>query len=550
MARERSAAAHPAVQREHRAGERATLAARIEHGREGAGGWRPLAVGPGEAHVGEPVPAGGRVLATIVHLSDIHICDAESPARLEYLDRHADAGEPYADIFEEIGTYRPQEILTAHVALAMVQTVNALTTGPVAGRPIDTVLVTGDVVDNAQANELGTYAAVLGGGMVSPASGGAASSWVGSATAGFWSERFWHPEGAPAGHGQDRLVEHFGYPQLGGLSESARQGLTSPGLSLPWLTVHGNHDALLQGTVAATSATRSLAVGARRVIDLAPTQTPYAALEATPAVGPARYVDEPGSPTVEIAPDDRRRLIEPGELASVLAALPGDHGFSAGQPVNYWARDVGGVRVLAIDTVNPHGGWEGSLDTAQLEWLRGQIAAADRPVVITSHHPSWTLRNPYAPDGAPRRVLAEELMHVLLAAPQVVLWIAGHVHGNTVRLHPSRYGGLLEVTTASLIDWPQQGRLIEIVEDPDGGVVVAMTLVDHSGWWPGIPASSTDLDALLGDALALAGLSRELAGNDYRARAHPIGLAWMAGQPAARNAVWRVPRTGLGRAVT
>ena len=543
MAPDSREAVRPAAQPGPLAGERGTLARRIEHGPERSGGWRPLTVGPGEPHDGEPIPAGCRPLATIVHLSDVHICDAESPARLEYLDRHADAGEPYAEIFEEIGTYRPQEILTAHVALAMVQTVNALTTGPVSGRSIDTVLVTGDVIDNAQANELGIYARIFGGGQVHPASGGASSSWVGAPTAGFWSERFWHPEGAPAGHGPDRLLEQFGYPEIGGLSEAARSDVVSPGLSLPWLTVHGNHDALLQGTVAATAATRALAVGACRVIDLSSTQTPYVALEATPAVGPARYVDEPNSPTVAIPADDRRRLVEPGELAAVLAALPGDHGFSAGQPVNYWARDVGEIRVLAIDTVNPYGGWEGSLDRPQLEWLREQLAAADRPVVITSHHPSWTLRNPYAPPGEPSRVLAEELMQVLLGDEHVVLWIAGHVHGNSVRRHASPHGGLLEVTTASLIDWPQQGRLIEVLQDPAGGVIVAMTLVDHNGWWPGIPASGADLDALLGDPTALAGLSRELAGNDYRARVHPAGLAWMAGRASARNAIWRVPRT-------
>ena len=108
-------------------------------GPEGPGGWRDLVTAEGDSVAGDP--AGElkalKPLATIAHLSDIHICDAESPVRLEYLDHLADPGMPYADIFEEIGTYRPNEILTAHVATAMVQRLNDLTVGPLAGQPID-----------------------------------------------------------------------------------------------------------------------------------------------------------------------------------------------------------------------------------------------------------------------------------------------------------------------------------------------------------------------------------------------------------------------------
>lgn len=512
----------------------------IVHGPERDSGWRPLVHGPEEVRSGDELPADCRPLATLVHLSDVHICDAESPVRLEYLDHLADPGEPYADIYEEIGTYRPQEILTAQVALAMVQSVNELTVGPVAGAPIDTVLVTGDVIDNAQVNELGTYAAVLGGGEVHPRSGGAESSWVGAPTAGFWSDRFWHPEGPHAGRGEDRLITAYGYPHVHGLSEAARQSFSSPGLRLPWLTVHGNHDALLQGTVAPTDRTRAQAVGERRVVGLAPQQTPYSALEATPGIGPARYVDEDSSPTVSVAADDRRRLLDQGDLAAAMRELSGDHGFTDGSPRGYWARDIGEIRLIAMDTVNPHGGWQGSIDEEQLDWLRAQIAGTSRYVVVTSHHPSWTLINAFAPEGSSRRVLAEELIRVLLAEPRVVAWVAGHVHGNTVRIHPSRHGGMLEVTTASLIDWPQQGRLIELLEHPEGGVVVAMTLVEHAGWWS---EHEPDLSSMLADPISLAGLSRVLAGNDFRARRHPVGLQWMAGRPEARNATWRLPRS-------
>lgn len=536
----------------------------VRHGAERSGGWRELAIGPAEAPAAEPgldELGGGNLsgltpLATIAHLSDLHICDAESPVRLEYLDHLADPGMPYADIFEEIGTYRPQEILTAQVATAMVHRLNEFTVGPLVGRPIDTVLVTGDVVDNAQANELNTYLSILDGGEVTPRSGDPSrSSWVGAATAGFYSDRFWHPDGPDAGQPLDRQLDSFGYPLIPGLAEAARRGFTSPGLKHRWLTVHGNHDALLQGTVAGSECTRRQAIGDRRVIDLAPDQTAYAALEATPAVGPARYVDTNESPRVTIAADPSRRLLVAGDLPAAHAALGEDHGWLAGDEAGYWVRDLGGIRLIALDTVNPHGGWEGSLDRTQFEWLRTQLAETDRPTVITSHHPSWTLRNPWTRDNEPR-VLAEELIRLLLAQPRVLLWIAGHVHANTARLHPSPAGGLLELTTASLIDWPQQGRMLELLDDGSGGMVVASTVIDHPGWWAPELARPEDSAAAqaktaqaiteeLADPMALAGLSRLLAANDYRARRHPVGLEFMAGAAQARNTVWHIRRSGL-----
>jgi hypothetical protein len=311
------------------------------------------------------------------------------------------------------------------------------------------------------------------------------------------------------------------------LISAARQPVTSPGVSAPLLTVHGNHDALLQGSVQPTAALRELAIGGRRITDLPPGQTPLVLRTPTPGTGPARYLHDATSPAVHVAPDARRAIVQ----------RPGPH---------YWARDVGQVRVVALDTVNHHGGWQGSLDEAQLAWLDDELAGcAGRYVVVTSHHPSWTLTNDYAPAGSPRRRLAEDLLAVLLRHRNVVVWIAGHVHAHTHRWHGAadRPGGFWEVTTASLIDWPQQQRVLEIAREPHGTLAITSTVVDHD-------ADPTWDQEDLNDPARLASLSRVLAHNDLRRHLDGTRATVLSGRTTDRNAVWRMPDPYARRTAT
>jgi hypothetical protein len=153
---------------------------------------------------------------------------------------------------------------------------------------------------------------------------------------------------------------------------------------------------------------------------------------------------------------------------------PVGHGYTrrnADEGTAHYGFDHGIVRCLMLDTVNPHGGWQGSIDAALLGWLAGELTAcAARPVLLLRHHPLETLVNDRRPPGAGRRVLAAELRDLLLAHPCVVAWMNGHTHVHAVTAirddgHP---GGFWQVTTASHIDWPQQARIIELLET-DGG---------------------------------------------------------------------------------
>jgi len=487
----------------------------IRAGSPSGTGWRPLvaAAGVGDAPPGvADAAARGPAIAAIAHLSDFHICDAESPARLVHLHRHGLPGSPYRRALGgDVGAYRPQEILTAQVAVAMVATINQLGAGPLTGRALDAAVLTGDLTDNAQSNEADWFRRIIDGGALTAASGDpdpAGSEWVGSPAAPH-DPTFWHPHPSAAG---DLWRERWGFPVVDGLLMAARRAIVSPGLAIPVLPVPGNHDLLLEGTAVPDAAARALAEGALRPTDLPPGHTPLALLGITSQVGPSRYLVD-GSPTVPVTADVRRRIVGPDEFREYHAeTAAAERRF--GPRHSYTAPITTGpdaVRLIVLDTVNEHGGWQGSIGADQLSWLRATIAAAPEPyLVVATHHPSWTLINGYTPPGDPSaapRVLADELLGVLLGEPRVVAWLAGHVHHHSVTQHRGDGDRVLpEITSAALLDWPQQSRTLEIVRPGDGTLRLVSTAIDH------VAPLAYDGSAL-DDPLHLAALSRQLSRN-------------------------------------
>jgi hypothetical protein len=170
-------------------------------------------------------------------------------------------------------------------------------------------------------------------------------------------------------------------------------------------------------------------------------------------------------------------------------------------------------------------------------------------VVLFSHHPLETLVNDRRAPGADRRILAAEVRDVLLACPNVVAWVNGHTHEHKITAITDGSGrGFWQVTTASHIDWPQQGRLIELLAT-DRGLAIACTVIDsaapvsYNGAGGGYLGASGYGDGGSGDGLSggggdgrggsghggdafgdggsparLAALSRELSANDWQVR--------------------------------
>ena len=251
-----------------------------------------LVVGAGEPLV-DRVELGGvarvsEVLASFAHVTDAHVLDASSPARVTFLDR---LGSPFES------TFRPQETLTTQVFAGALAAVRALAP--------DLVIQGGDLIDNVQNNELTHALAVLAGGVVSPGSGS-------HGYYGVQLERNPDPFYYRPGNVLDAPV-HVG------LLRDAVTPFRSGGLGrIPWVPVFGDHDALVAGELVPDAVTRSLAVGDRALwelpTDLSPRPGSRRGRSTDPRVRDARSSARPGSPTLGARRADGRGAARPGAV--------------------------------------------------------------------------------------------------------------------------------------------------------------------------------------------------------------------------------------------
>ncbi|MDQ6918403.1 MAG: TIGR03767 family metallophosphoesterase [Candidatus Dormibacteraeota bacterium] len=474
--------------------------------------YRAVAAQPGEPQllrpdlVGSAQAAGfrarGKPLACFAQVTDLHLADVQSPARFEFLNR--EFKDPR--FRRLVPMQRPQEALNAHSIAALVATLNRLETGP-AGGPLELVAMTGDAIDNAQWNELTTFLALFNGGTVSADSG--RPGYEGVQAPGWPDDIFWKPDGQAS----DKFRTELGYPHLPGLLERALRPFSTPGLQLPWLGCHGNHELLSQGVGKITPDLVAALTGGVKPVQL-PDGFDLDRVHETYVSRPEAFME---GPVLPVTPDPARRAFSRAEF---IRANQG-HGFG-GQEL-YYVHDTPAVRYVVLATSCSAGGADGVIDPAQYGWLESRLGEVpDRLIVILSHHGLDSLTNTREPGVEPAAVLG-----LLLRHPNVMLWLNGHVHANRVtpRAAPGgEGGGFWEVTTASLVDWPCQGRLVEIVDGGPGLLGIACTMLDHDGLLERGSAESS---------LELAGLHRELAAN----------LAWSgftrdrSGSPQDRNVI-------------
>ncbi|MCP4594389.1 MAG: hypothetical protein GY842_26970, partial [bacterium] len=175
---------------------------------------------------------------------------------------------------------------------------------------------------------------------------------------------------------------------------------------------------------------------------------------------------QPTLPTL-IQPNPDRHYYTRAESAGAYAQTqtgPAGHGFDDTAPERTWysVSPVDGLRLIGLDTCRPVVAVpasfyaEGALDRKQMTFLRNELdRAQDRGelVVVLTHHPSYDLHWKYG-----SAISTDEFRAALNAYPCVVAHLVGHLHRHRVRDH----GGYVEFETASTLDYPQEGRIVEI----------------------------------------------------------------------------------------
>ncbi len=503
----------------------------------GNSGYRRLGAGPGWPTIVRTELAEARsgredrrtAVASLVQLTDVHLVDAQSPMRFEYV--HPFTGS----------AFRPHETLTAQGLVALVARVNALASGPHTQRPFDAVVSTGDNTDNKEFAELGWFLTALNGGTIVPNTG-APDRYEGVQNSG--ADLYWNPESSI----QD-MYKKAGFPEIPGLLGAAITPVTSPGLRTPWYCVFGNHDDSVQGTVPSgippleamyTGSLKFEVPGSpeqAKAVDIATRFDPGAIPAALSAFTiPPRVV----TPDPARAPFTPRQFIAAHLDPANTGPGPVGHGFApdAGETgIGYYSFEIApGVVGISMDSTNRAGFVDGSLGAAQFRWIEDTLTAgssryfdtAGNPVtqarsdtwfVLFSHHTSGSMDNVVPDPAAPAepRIRGSRLVDLLHRFPNVLAWVNGHTHENRITPWPGSTPeqSFWEINTASHIDFPQHGRIIEVVDNVDGTVSLLTTLFEADSPYA---VEHTDLSPL-----GLASLYRELSFNDIHADPDLLG---------------------------
>jgi metallophosphoesterase (TIGR03768 family) len=400
-------------------------------------------------------------------MTDIHITDKESPAEAVFYG--------VMPMHPIISAYSPAMLYTTHVLDAAVRTANALNKE----NKFDFGLSLGDAANSTQYNELRWFIDVMDGKTINPSSG--------------------------AHLGADKIDYQMPYKA---------EGLDK---SIPWYSTIGNHDHFWMGSFPETEKTRKAATGSAIMeigniftSNLGTATTGYyvgvvdGGTEYGTPKGYGPVSKFPAPPTVAADPDRRSLNISQwiGEFFNTTTE-PRGHGFSAKNAKNGFANYTFQpnpklpLEVIVLDDTqrddNPSDGhngpdWgHGYLDAKRYAWLLKQLDKGQKEgkLMIISAHVPIGVSSADALEGwsTLAAVTEKDLIAKLNTYPNLLMWVAGHRHKNTVTplkspdpAHPEL--GFWVVETASLREFPQQLRTFQIDRNADNTLSIFVADVD------------------------------------------------------------------------
>ncbi len=206
------------------------------------------------------------------------------------------------------------------------------------------------------------------------------------------------------------------------------------------------------------------------------------------------------APKVTVPPDPGRHEMTPTQALSRLG--------TASPSLDYHV-DIGrDLRLIVLDLARRAGGSGGLVRPGQADFLAGALrGAGERWVIVVSHQPLASSEG------------GDALLALLDRSPRVLAALSGHIHRNRIEARPTSAGGYWLISTASLIDYPQQARALEVVSTGHG-VAIRTWMLDHTfrGDLGTISRQLAYLDAQGGRPNGFAGTRADRNAVLYRAR--------------------------------
>ncbi|MFH1729036.1 MAG: metallophosphoesterase [Pseudomonadota bacterium] len=382
-----------------------------------------------------------------MQITDAHITDEESPAR---------------DVLKDSklldGFFRPQEQYSTQVFDTMIRTANQISHET--NKNFDMLLLTGDLVENSLKIELDWFYDIINGKYIDPDSGLDENPYI-------------------------SMCEDIPFFPDDANDPFLAEGLRS---EIPWYVAMGNHDGFLYGNLSQDTIKEEVIINFPHdplaSISKAPVfpAEDYLSLnEIKDLVNKKRETERKKKVSFDISSDPERRLFSEKEFYEKLIS----HGFDYLE--GYYTITFDShipIKMIVLNTWPKCSAVHAMLYEKQIEdFLIPELekSKGKELVIIASHHGKNIIKkNNILPFATARKCIkkqgkqysGKDLEKILSSYEEVIMHIAGHSHKHEVHARDNYW----EVVTSSLIDFPMQSRLFDIIIDQQIGYIYSVVV--------------------------------------------------------------------------